>query len=239
MWPFKKRQAGDLYSSPGRWDWLPSAGRALPHDVAIREALPFDLDINPALRSPVWEQVNWGVITREDCARFGIEAFMGLVTYPHEDGSAHWWCAPKKRDKAFMLIFDLGTHLEPQGADDYIAAYQYSIPEFTPEGHPVYDPEPKLKMIMNKMSDGSRRIIYGPVSPPTGNDPQDPQPLLDRSNSEEWQAFPRNVGDIPEDCSPARPAFLVFRFAGKWEFARVQHDKHGRYAGYHTAEFSL
>ena len=237
MWPFKKRDAVDRKPPLERWEWVPSTGMVSPHDVAIREALPIDLDINPALRPPKQEQVNWGEMSLEDCGRFGIEAFMGLVSYRHDDCSIHWWCAPVDRDLAFMVVFDQGTHLEPQGAEDYIAAYQYSITEFTLEGHPVYDPEPKLKMIINRMSDESRRILYGLVSPPVGDEPQHQQPLLDRANADEWLVFPRPVGAIPEDPSAARPAFLVGRFAAEWQVARVQHDEYGGYAGYRPAEF--
>ena len=52
----------------------------------------------------VFAVTTYGVLGREDIARKGIEAFMGMVGQVHIDCS-HWWCNQQERDLLLMVEF--------------------------------------------------------------------------------------------------------------------------------------
>ena len=154
----------------------------------------------PAIQATPAGVPRWGPLTFEECARIGIEAFMGLVSDIHEDCTRHYWCTPFRQDLARVVIFYYVA-----GRDDFIDAVQYRITGKTSEGMPLMDTDPMLETTLHPMSDG--RVLVNKANL---------RPLYKPAI-----VVPRSVGRIPKDPTPGPPGFMIFRRSGTWEVIRM------------------
>ena len=161
--------------------------------------LPRAIQVTPA------GVLRWGPLTFEECARIGIEAFMGPVSEIHEDCTRHYWCTPFRQDLARVVIFYYVNEAPNNVQDDFIDAIQYRITGKTPEGMPLMDTDPMLETTLHPMSDGRVLVNKAGLRPLY-------KPVI---------VVPRSVGPIPEDRTPGPPGFVIFRRSGTWEVNRI------------------
>ena len=162
--------------------------------------LPRAIQVTPA------GVLRWGPLTFEECARIGIEAFMGLVSDIHEDCTRHWWCTPVRRDLAKGIQLAYADHPPNGGPDDYILVSQFSA-----DSRPI-DPRMVLETTLNPMSDGRVLVNKASLRPFY-------KPAI---------VVPRPVGHIPADPEPGPPIFHVVRSNGTWEVFRVIYGAEGK-----------
>lgn len=169
----------------------------------------------------VFAITTYGVLGREDNARKGIEAFMGMVGQVHIDCS-HWWCNQQDRDLLLMVEF----YYSSDEAQNFIGGYLCPGTP-SPRGYITFA-DPLQKILIQPLSDGNHvAITIGRIKQDKVQDQDVGRGPIDRETAEVLMLVPpRPLPAIPSDLEGAdfRPRFIVQRSSGQWDLFRVLHD---------------
>ena len=100
----------------------------------------------------VFAVTTYGVLGKEDIARKGIEAFMGMVGQVHID-CFHWWCNQQDRDLLLMVEF----YYSNNEAQNFIGGYLCPGTP-SPRGSIIFA-DPSQKILIQPLSDGNHVAI--------------------------------------------------------------------------------
>ena len=216
MWPFKRQ-------------WKPT----YLEDVIARVS-----STNLSLRRT--SSTVWGELDKEPCARYGVEALMGMVTtYCGEYFCDHWWCYPEPEGGLFMLAEIYYAKDTDQSGTltgmDHIGAYLWEVKEITEHenGFGFLGGEaPVEKVAIQPLKDGSTLACKGRIYFREGSSSPGNQGVIDPDTASEIRSYPRRVNNIPEDNTPQWSVFVLGLNNGKWNIGRcVQIGAHEWYGG--------
>ena len=185
---------------------------------------PFKKQTSAPKNSPAAQITSWGDLPKEDYARHGLEAFMGMVTTVHYQ-CGHFWCDPAFSEIPLLLKIDFylaSTPAEPRST--YIGAYLWEVKEWNDDQFPTFGEKPLQKLIIQPVTDGRVSIIKGTIDYTATEGSAYDQGLIDQTTSERLGVSPCSVPNIPEDPSGFEPAFICERFDHKWGLMRLIGD---------------
>ena len=164
----------------------------------------------------------WGDLSNEDCAEYGLESFMGMVTEVHHD-CHDFWCS-SEADLVMMVKFYVGNSLLTENRESYIGAYLWWAKQYAEDGIPVLDERPLQKLIIQPLDDGNVAIIKGYIDHDKVVGSSGELGLIDQRTAEYLAVNPCRVPDIPQYPTDTTPTFFCQRTEGTWHLARLASD---------------
>ncbi len=126
---------------------------------------------------------NWGHLTTEKCAQYGIEAFVGMVSETHYNCS-HFWCTPTPDGMDLNVKARMYYAVNPEEDTDFIGVHLFNPVKTIGDGI-VFSDVPVQKLVIQPTCDGRLGILMGFMDHSSG--------LIDEKTATGLFASPRHV----------------------------------------------
>lgn len=222
MWPFKrKRRPTQLDSGFRRNDEKPARliGNAAWRPRYLDERkFPGAITGGLLTHQPA-RLTMWGNLEKEQCALWGLEAVLGMVSTRHT-ACGHFWCDDTSRTIVAELYYN---RLRPTA--DYIGVFLWAVVDVKDDsdgyGFRFFgEDKPTQKLVIQPLNDGSVFIRKGFITHIPGKKSAAGQGHVDDDTAEELRVYPRQVHNIIADSSAQWPTFSMYRDENGWHIGR-------------------
>ena len=163
----------------------------------------------------------WGDLGKEDIARNGLEAFMGMVSQIHPDCS-HWWCDQTMPDLLLMVEFYYNRNEKQNFIGGYICRSQRR------RNGIITFAEPSQKILIQPLSiENYTSVTIGSIDQSKVRESDVGRGPIDRRTAEVLMLIPKQpIPSIPREPTSANipPRFVVSRKNVEWNLVRVIHN---------------